>query len=100
MKTKAIALGEQFVQLERQLNNAFSNKTMTQALLEKNINTIESIWAQLRIVHLSTHLQMPTILTNEQIALYNQLRGYSNDPCKHIPKGHNAEMWKNHNECE
>lgn len=33
------------------------------------------------------------ILTPEQIALYNKLRGYSSDdPCENIPEGHDPEM--------
>ena len=56
--------------------------------------------AQLRFVHLSTHLKTPDILTLEQIKLYNELRGYSaDDPCTNIPAGHDPEMWKKHNNC-
>ena len=100
MKAEAIVLGEQLIHLEQELNNGFSNRTMNQELLEKYVREIEKIRAKLRTVHLSTHLQTPNILTNEQITLYNKLRGYSKDPCKNIPEGHDAEMWKKHNGCK
>lgn len=100
MKVKAVALGEQLISLEEKLNIGFSDKTINQELLEKSIEEIAQVRANLRIVHLSTHLQTPNILTNKQITLYNKLRGYSEDPCQNIPEGHNAEMWKKHNDCK
>ena len=100
MKKKAMLLGEKFIHLEAELNNSFLNKTITQASLKKIVRAIENVKAELRIAHLSTHLQTPNILTDEQIILYNQLRGYSKDPCQNIPEGHNMEMWKKHNGCK
>jgi hypothetical protein len=56
---------------------------------------------ELRYVHLVTHLETSSILTPQQIEKYNRLRGYgSGDPCKNIPQGHDAEMWKKHNNCK
>ncbi|WP_211092067.1 Spy/CpxP family protein refolding chaperone [Vibrio agarilyticus] len=99
MKIEAIELGKQLINLEKILNNGFSNKTINQSLLENTVQDIEKVRAKLRVIHLSTHLQTPSILTTEQIKRYNELRGYSNDPCKNIPEGHNPEMWKKHNGC-
>ena len=100
MKSEAIALGKQLIRLEMGLNMGFSNRNINQELLENYVREIEKVHAKLRIVHLSTHLQTPNILTNKQIILYNKLRGYSKDPCQNIPEGHNAEMWKKHNGCK
>tara|TARA_B100001105_G_C22216982_1_gene367934 strand:- start:62 stop:595 length:534 start_codon:yes stop_codon:yes gene_type:complete len=100
MKGEAIALGKQLIRLEMGLNRGFSNRNINQELLENYVREIEKVRAKLRIVHLSTHLQTPNILTNKQIILYNKLRGYSKDPCQNIPEGHNAEMWKKHNGCK
>ena len=100
MKGEAIALGKQLIPLEMGLNRGFSNRNINQELLENYVREIEKVRAKLRIVHLSTHLQTPNILTNKQIILYNKLRGYSKDPCQNIPEGHNAEMWKKHNGCK
>jgi Spy/CpxP family protein refolding chaperone len=100
MKVEAVNLGEQLIRLEMELNNNFANRTINQPILEKSVQEIEKVRANLRLVHLSTHLQTPNILTNEQIILYNKLRGYSKDPCQNTPEGHNAEMWKKHNGCK
>ncbi len=100
MKSEAITLGEQLIRLEENLNSHFADGTINQTLLEKSVQDIEKVRAKLRIVHLSTHLQTPDILTFEQIGLYNRLRGYADDPCLNIPEGHNAEMWKKHNGCK
>lgn len=99
MKAAAVVLGERLITLEADLNTAFADASINQARLEQSVREIESIRADLRIVHLSTHLQTPDILTREQIDLYNRLRGYASDPCQNIPQGHDPEMWKRHNNC-
>jgi hypothetical protein len=100
MKKDAIPLGLELIELERELNNHFSNRTITDELLGILLERIAQIQKKLRYVHLSTHLETPNILTPEQIALYNKLRGYSSDdPCENIPKGHDPEMWKRHHNC-
>ena len=99
MKSEAISLGNQLIQLEATLNTYFADGSINQAILEQSLQDIERVRAQLRLAHLSAHLQTPNILTPEQISLYNELRGYSQDPCANVPKGHNAAMWKKHNGC-
>ena len=99
MKSEAISLGNQLIQLEATLNSHFANSSINQAILEQSLQDIERVRAQLRLAHLSAHLETPNILTPEQISLYNELRGYSQDPCANIPRDHNAAMWKKHNGC-
>jgi len=100
MKQEAIPLGIELIELERQLNNHFANRTITVALLHELLQQISQVYGELRLVHLSTHLKTPQILTPEQITLYNRLRGYSSeDPCENIPKGHDPKMWKKHHNC-
>lgn len=101
MKSKAIPLGEELILQEKILNDLFANKTITNELLKQQLNTISKIRKELRYVHLVTHLMTPNILTPQQIEKYNMLRGYqSGDPCKNIPEGHDADMWKRHNDCK
>ena len=100
MKQEAIPLGLELIELERELNNHFANRTITYELLGVLLERVAQVQKKLRYVHLSTHLKTPNILTPEQIALYNKLRGYSSDdPCENIPKGHDPEMWKKHHNC-
>ena len=101
MKKDAVALGKELIQHERELNDHFADRTITEELLDELLGRIESTRKKLRYVHLSAHLKTPAIVTEEQIRLYNRLRGYSDDdPCANIPEGHDAEMWKRHNNCE
>jgi hypothetical protein len=100
MKQEAIPLGFELIKLERELNNHFANRTITSELLGVLLERVAQVQKKLRYVHLLTHLKTPNILAPEQIALYNEIRGYSsNDPCENIPKGHDPEMWKKHHNC-
>ena len=100
MKKEAIPLGLELIELERQLNRHFSNRTITHQVLDQLLERIARVRKKLRYVHLSAHLKTPNILTPEQMALYNKLRGYSSDdPCENIPEGHDPEMWKKHHHC-
>jgi hypothetical protein len=100
MKQEAVPLGLELIELERELNNHFANRTITKEFLRQILQKIAQVHGQLRYVHLSAHLKTPDILKSEQIALYNKLRGYSsNDPCENVPKGHDPTMWKKHHNC-
>jgi quercetin dioxygenase-like cupin family protein len=75
MKAAASSLGQEIVEKERSLDDLFSReiseRSLTQAVAE-----IGTLQAQLRAVHLRAHLAQTKMLTTEQIARYNQLRGY------------------------
>ena len=101
MKAQSISLGNQLIQLEKKLNNDFQNKTIDQTKLHNHINDISDIRQKLRLTHLSTHLKTPNILTQEQVSLYNNLRGYTKKgPCLSVPEGHDVKIWKKHNKCK
>ncbi len=101
MKTQAINLGKQIIDIETQLDKFFKEKTINQDLLERAVAESTDAYSKLRVVHLSYHLKMVEILTAEQIASYNEARGYNQeDPCDNIPEGHDADMWRLHNNCE
>jgi len=100
MKRQAIPLGLELIELERKLNNHFANGSITEKLLNELLEKIARAYKKLRYTHLAAHLETPTIVTPQQIALYNKLRGYSSeDPCENIPEGHDPEMWKRHHNC-
>ncbi len=100
MNQKAVRVGTQLIELEGTLNAHFAERTITEEILQNLLEKIGQTRTQLRYVHLATHLKTPAILTSEQIARYNALRGYaSDDLCANIPEGHDPEMWKKHNNC-
>ena len=101
MRAEAITLGEAIISIEEEMDNAFVNGTVTASFLEEKISASAELYGQLRVVHLKNHLAMMDILTPEQVAQYNDLRGYtSDDPCASVPEGHDPELWKQHNNCE
>jgi hypothetical protein len=58
-------------------------------------------YAELRLAHLAAHLKTVEILTPDQVAAYDGLRGYSGgDPCETTPEGHDPDMWTQHHGCD
>jgi len=101
MKAAAIPLGNKLIEAERALNLSFKSRDIDQERLLKLLADIASVRKQLRYVHLAAHLQTLPVLKEEQISLYNTLRGYGeDDPCANIPPGHDPVMWRRHNNCE
>ena len=100
MKSQAIEFGKKLIQLEEALEALFQSRVPTETDLKNLLTDIAQTRSQLRFIHLSAHLKTPRILTAKQIETYNQLRGYdSTDPCINIPEGHDATMWRKHNQC-
>ena len=99
MKSQARSQGKIFISLEKSLNEHFSKATITNDTLESTLKNISEAKNNLRYIHLSAHIKTTEILSKNQIKKYNQLRGYSNNPCEKIPEGHNKEMWMSHNGC-
>jgi len=99
MKAQAIPAGERLIEGERALDAAFAAKSLDEATLRALIGETEAARTELRFIHLSRHLAMQALLDEAQIARYNILRGYAADPCANVPAGHNATMWRRHNNC-
>ena len=101
MKKQAIAKGKELIALETELERHFMERAITAPLLHELLGEIDATRSELRYIHLSTHLQTPKLLSEQQISRYNQLRGYSSsqDPCDNIPEGHDPEMFRKHNNC-
>jgi len=78
MLPQVINLGEQILQAEAELELAFREETISTEYLADQLDLIGDLRADLRYVHLSTHLSTITILTTHQIQQYNILRGYEN----------------------
>lgn len=99
MSEKAIAEGKRLIAGEQALDDAFREGTVNDGSLKQLLADIEASRSRLRYIHLATHLETPAILTRDQIARYNTLRGYSADPCASVPAGHDPAMWRRHNGC-
>ena len=101
MNDDAVRLGNILIGYERELNDRFAARNIDEKILDELLGKISETYRALRYTRLAAHLQTPAILTEDQISLYNRLRGYSaDDPCANIPKGHDPVMWRRHNNCD
>lgn len=76
MHKKAIGLGGEIVDLERNLDRAFSSGRISREEIGKLTSQIASLRGRLRAAHLEAHLEMKSVLTLEQVAKYDLLRGH------------------------
>jgi Spy/CpxP family protein refolding chaperone len=76
MEARARALGKALVEREAELDRLFASREVTRAALESSLAEIAKLQGELRRVHLEAHLAQTEILTHEQIAKYDELRGY------------------------
>ena len=83
MLPQAVELGEEILTREANLELAFRAGTIDEASLQVQLNELGALYAQLRFVHLSTHLETLDILTQHQVYLYNNLRGYAQTESAH-----------------
>ncbi len=100
MRESAIAEGERLISLEEALETDFRNGSVNDRSLQELLSRIGQTRMALRYVHLSAHLKTHSLLTEDQIARYNVLRGYAGDPCASPPEGHDVGMWRTHNDCD
>jgi Spy/CpxP family protein refolding chaperone len=75
-KSKARALGAQLMDAELALDAAFSRKQVDAQKVGELTQRIGSLQAALRAEHLQTHLVQTSLLSGQQIAQYQSLRGY------------------------
>jgi hypothetical protein len=80
MKARAIPLGLRLIEQERELNSRFATADLTDADLQRLLNRIAETTAELRYVHLATHLRTLPVLNAHQVQVYNSIRGYSVGP--------------------
>lgn len=77
MAAAATALGREIVAAERALDAAFVEARVDAALLKAKTDEIAALMGRLRAVHLAAHIEARPWLTPEQVAHYNELRGYA-----------------------
>jgi len=73
---------------EQNLDQLFATGHVTPDRLTAEAEALGKLQGRLRSVHLTAHLEMRALLTPEQIANYQQLRGYGDVP--QSPQHHHA----------
>jgi len=76
MQQQAQDLGNRIIDAERQLNMRFEHGHIDADTLREQTAAIATMYGELRATHLGAHLQMKDLLTAEQVAKYDELRGY------------------------
>ena len=79
MSAAAKPLGDEIIAQEQGLDQLFAKGEITQDRLAAATAAIAELQGRLRAVHLSAHLETRALLNADQIARYEQLRGYG-DP--------------------
>jgi Spy/CpxP family protein refolding chaperone len=76
MRQRALSIARQIIEAERALDRAFVNGAIGPATLRSQVGAIAILQGELRAVHLEAHLAQHALLTLEQVAQYDVLRGY------------------------
>ncbi|HEV2802505.1 MAG TPA: Spy/CpxP family protein refolding chaperone [Pyrinomonadaceae bacterium] len=77
MRGAAVALGRRIVERERALDADFAKGDIDAARLGAATAEIARLQGELRAAHLTAHLEMRRLLSPQQIAKYDALRGYA-----------------------
>ena len=92
MSAAARPLGFEIVVAERRLDEAFASGVIDPEMLRAETAAIGELQRKLRAVHLAAHLETRSLLSPEQIAHYDALRGYGGGapPAGHDHRPHNG----------
>jgi hypothetical protein len=77
MTASARQLGQDILTAEATLDAAFKSGQATKPLIHEMTSRIGALQGQLRAVHLVAHQRTRGLLTDAQVAAYNQARGYT-----------------------
>lgn len=76
-KADARAIGARLADAELEVEALFRAGQVDEAALAKAVRTAAALEGEYRLSHLETHRRMRALLTAEQIARYDELRGYA-----------------------
>lgn len=78
-KAGARAIGAKFIEAERALDQLFASGKVSEAALAQHVREVAALQGEYRLSHLETHRRLRPLLTEKQVHLYAQLRGYTGD---------------------
>jgi len=94
MTAQAKPLGEKLIALEAKLDRQFASGAITDASLRELLAQIAETRSELRYTRLATHFKTPPLLTAQQTAAYNSLRGYTPTAPAKAPSGDSPHNMK------
>jgi Spy/CpxP family protein refolding chaperone len=75
-KARARGMGTQLIDAERALDRLFADRKADAAAVDAATRHVGELQAALRAEHLKTHLEQTALLSPQQVARYQTLRGY------------------------
>jgi len=78
MHEQAVEYGEEILQQEQALDQLFDSQKISRKQMETATSEIANLQGKLRLVHLQAHLETKQVMTQKQVKMYDQLRGYQN----------------------
>jgi Spy/CpxP family protein refolding chaperone len=78
MSNEAKRLGTAIIAKETELEKLFLQPSVDSKQAQRLISEIAQLQGELRFAHVSAHLKMVSVLSPQQIAMYDDLRGYHN----------------------
>jgi hypothetical protein len=88
MNRDAVSVGGKILAEEQILEAGFRSATMTDVDLRSRVARIAVLQGELRAIHLAAHIVTRRILSEAQIARYNEVRGYTAAEDKHEGQQH------------
>jgi hypothetical protein len=76
MTADAVPLGREIVRDEAALDERFAQRTIDTPTLRRMTERIALLQGRLRAVHLAAHLAARSVLSDEQVGIYDRMRGY------------------------
>ena len=90
MEQEAQRHGRELVALEAELDRAFAGGAVTPAELARLTAALAAVEGRLRHTHLAAHLETKAVLSAEQVARYDRLRGYTGAAARTPESGHHG----------
>jgi Spy/CpxP family protein refolding chaperone len=88
MHREAVRLGNLLIAKERELDRLFASNEIDAPTLQGVVRAIAQLQGELRITHLQAHVDMKHILSPDQLARYDVLRGYEASGQTDAPSAH------------
>lgn len=76
MRAAVIPAGHRYLDALQALEEDFRAGALTEAELQAGVAEVKRLEGELAVAHLTAHLKTAKLLTPDQIAAYNRLRGY------------------------
>ncbi|HXJ81277.1 MAG TPA: hypothetical protein VMS64_21685 [Candidatus Methylomirabilis sp.] len=83
MSDEARRVGALILKEEEQLEATFRDRTIVERDLRERVARIAALQGELRVIHLRAHLLTRAVLSTDQIARYDELRGYTTGQPSH-----------------